>query len=288
MVTGVSTGAIISVFAFLGSDYDSHIIDFYTNYSDVDLYTTRSLLSIQRMTSLFDIEPFEMKVRETITPELLEEVAKRYQDGKILVMGTTNLDTQRLTVWNMGAIAALGTVESEILFENIILASTAVPGAMPAVQIDVSYEGEIYQEVHVDGGVARQVFLFPDSWDLSALADEHNQTLNVYVIRNGEFLPRWSETEMTLSSVVSRSRDTIIKYQGRGDVMQIYRQAQQANANFYFAHIDENFDIERDPELQFDRAYMQSLYEYGFDLGSQQETWDSEPPVYGTQNLVRE
>ncbi len=278
MVTGVSTGAIISVFAFLGSDYDSYIIDFYTNYSDADLFTTRSVFSIQNSTSIFDTEPFELKVRETITSELLEEVAIRYKDGKVLIMGTTNLDTQRLTSWNMGAIAELGTEESEILFENIILASAAVPGIMPAVQIDVTYKGESYQELHVDGAVTRQVLLFPDYWDLSSMEDD-KRTLNVYVIRNGEILPRWSETKMTLSSVVSRSLDTMIKYQGRDDVMRIYRQAQQVSANFYFVHIDESFQYEIEPELRFDPKYMKSLYRYGYELGMKPEPWSTEPPV---------
>ncbi|WP_337972440.1 patatin-like phospholipase family protein [Vibrio comitans] len=285
IVTGVSTGAIISVFAFLGSDYDYEIIDFYTNSSDEDLYSKKSIFSIINSTSVLDIEPFENMLRDTITPNILEKVAEKHAQGKALLIGTTNLDTQRLSVWNMGEIAAIGTKESEALFENIILASTAVPGAMPAVQIDVQIDGQTYQEVHVDGGVARQVFLFPDSWDIASMNPQKSHDLNIYVIRNGEFLPRWATTEMTLANVASRSLDTIIKYQGRSDVMQIYHQAVAAGANFHFSHIGEDFVTEKDPSLQFDNPYMRALYDYGYEQTKQGLVWDHEPPTYRTQSI---
>ncbi|WEM45519.1 patatin-like phospholipase family protein (plasmid) [Photobacterium sp. DA100] len=285
LVTGISTGAIISVFAYLGSQYDYEIIDFYTNYTDSDLFRKKSLFSIFHSTSLLDIEPFEQMVRDTITPELLSKVASKHDSGKYLLIGTTNLDTQRLSVWNMGAIAKIGSVASEQLFENIILASTAVPGAMPAVQIDVMYNGKIYQEIHVDGGVARQVFLFPDSWDISSIANRNQNNLNIYVIRNGEFLPHWAQTEMTLHSVAARSLDTIIKYQGRSDVIQIYQQSLAAGGKFFFSHIDSGFQIEKDPTLQFDQYYMQALYQHGYHLMETDKLWHREPPIFGTQKI---
>ena len=39
LVTGISTGALIAPFAFLGSDYDATLRDFYTTISTKDIYT---------------------------------------------------------------------------------------------------------------------------------------------------------------------------------------------------------------------------------------------------------
>ncbi|BEU05410.1 alpha/beta hydrolase [Agarivorans sp. OAG1] len=283
MVTGISTGAILAIFAFLGEEYDDYVVDFYTNYSDGDLFQSKGLLAALRSMSMFNISPYEKMVRDTITPDLLSMVAEGHNNGRLLLVGTTHLESQRFSVWNMGAIAAQNNEESEQLFENIILASTAIPGAMPAVQIDVKHNHIDYQELHVDGGVARQVFFLPDTISASSLKNSAlSKERNLYVIRNGEFLPQWKDLSPAVVEVSARSLNTIIKYQGRSDVMRIYDQATQADIDFNFAHIDTDFTAKKQSKKQFDQEHMRKLFDYGYNKMAQGALWEKRPPEFDT------
>ena len=77
------------------------------------------------------------------------EIAREYRRGRMLLVGTTNLDAQRQVVWNMGEIAASGGPQAIELFRNVILASAAIPGAFPPVEIPVRAEGQSFTEMHV-------------------------------------------------------------------------------------------------------------------------------------------
>jgi predicted acylesterase/phospholipase RssA len=100
-------------------------------------------------------------VAKYVTPEILAAVAEEYAKGRVLQIGTTDLDAGRPLTWNMGAIASSGAPGALELFRQIMIASTSVPGAVSPVLIDVDVDDKHYQEMHVDGGVITQVFLYP-------------------------------------------------------------------------------------------------------------------------------
>jgi predicted acylesterase/phospholipase RssA len=77
------------------------------------------------------------------------------------MVATVNLDVGRPVIWNIGAIAASGHPQALDLFRRILLASASVPGAFPPVLLNVEMGGRRFQEMHVDGGAAVQVFLYP-------------------------------------------------------------------------------------------------------------------------------
>jgi predicted acylesterase/phospholipase RssA len=72
---------------------------------------------------------------------LLAAIAREYRKGRLLLIGTTNLDQQRPIIWNIGAIAASGQPGALDLFRKILLASASIPGAFPPVMIDVEARG---------------------------------------------------------------------------------------------------------------------------------------------------
>jgi predicted acylesterase/phospholipase RssA len=82
---------------------------------------------------------------------------------------TTNLDAQRPVVWNLGELARSRHPDAERLFHKIILASAAIPGALSPVNISVVVDGEVYDELHVDGGTTREIFISPIQVPLKAL-----------------------------------------------------------------------------------------------------------------------
>ena len=149
VVTGISTGALIAPYAFLGSEYDAELERLYTSMRQENVFRPRLLW----LDSLVSSEPLEQQIAARATPEILHRIAEAHLQGRRLYVGTTNLDTKKLVVWDMGAIAARNSAESRTLFQKVLLASCSIPGLLPPVPIDVEIDGRHFTELHVDGGV---------------------------------------------------------------------------------------------------------------------------------------
>jgi predicted acylesterase/phospholipase RssA len=213
IVTGISTGALIAPFAFLGSDYDDELEGLYTTLSTKDLVRKRSLLSALTGDAVLDTEPLRNLLQEYVSRDMIAEIARETGRGRRLVIGTTNIDARRPVMWNIGAIAKVGTDEADQLIRDILLASASIPGAFPPVRIPVRVGDEIYDELHVDGGVTSQVFLYPTQLDMREASDMVGITRgqSVFVIRNSRLDARWSEVKPKLVPVALASIDALIR-----------------------------------------------------------------------------
>ena len=112
VVTGVSTGALIAPFAFLGPEYDSVIRDLYTKSSTKDIIQQKNALVGLFSNALSDSKPLQELIAKNITMEFMKKVADEYEIGRRLFVGTTNLDAQRPVIWNMGEIASYNNKEA--------------------------------------------------------------------------------------------------------------------------------------------------------------------------------
>jgi predicted acylesterase/phospholipase RssA len=163
IVTGVSSGALMAPFAFLGPQYDDALHEFYTTTTTRDIFAIGSigsiLISLLRGDSLADTGPLATLIARHVDAEFLHQVADAYNRGRRLYIGTVDLDSQRFVVWNMGLIAASGRPEALELFRKVMLASASIPIVFPPVFFEVEAGGRLYDEMHVDGAVAATVFL---------------------------------------------------------------------------------------------------------------------------------
>jgi len=159
IVTGVSTGALIAPFAFLGSDYDALLKKVFTTSSTKDIIKKRRLFPFILGSAVTDSSPLRNLLLETFDDKMIIAIANEHKKGRRLHIGTTNLDADRPVVWDIGVIAASGKQYSAELICDIILASASVPGVFPPVFIEVETGDETYDEMHVDGGTSSQVFL---------------------------------------------------------------------------------------------------------------------------------
>ena len=165
IVTGISTGALIAPFAFLGADYDQILKQVYTSVETKDIVKFRFFTYTRRgVDSLADSSPLQGLIEKYVTDDAIRSVALAHQTGRRLYIGTTDLDANRLTIWNMGVIASIDRPEAFDLFRKILLASASIPIIFPPVYIPVEVEGEIYEEMHVDGGVSRQATSREHGW----------------------------------------------------------------------------------------------------------------------------
>src|SRR5262249_32966724 len=143
LVTGISTGALVAPFAFLGPAYDQQLRAVYTGIGPKDVYEERGLLKAVFSESVVDTAPLFRLISRYANGDMLTAIAEQYRKGRLLLIGTTDLDVQRPVIWNIGAIAASGRPEALDLVRKILLASAAVPGVFPPVLIDGRRAGGI-------------------------------------------------------------------------------------------------------------------------------------------------
>lgn len=280
-VTGVSTGALIAPFAYLGPRYDDVLREVYTSIGPKDVFESRGFLAALTSDGLADTTPLWQLIRKYITAELLAEIAREYAKGRLLLIGTTNIDARRPVIWNMGAIASSKDPRALDLFRKVMLASAAIPGAFPPTMIDVEVDGKPYQEMHVDGGAMAQVFLYPPRLMASASAAGNNiksRQRNAYIIRNAMLTPDWADTERSTLSIVGRAIASLLQTQGIGDLYRIYATTQKDGVDFNLAYIGPDFTYPHKEE--FDTEYMRKLFDYGYRLGVKGYPWKKTPPGY--------
>ena len=280
LVTGISTGALIAPFAFLGPDYDARLKALYTTTLPKDLIEMRSVFAALTDDALADTAPLRRLLQKHIDRAFLDAVAVEYDKGRELWVSTTNLDARQRVIWNLTKIAKSRDPRALGLFHDIMIASAAIPGAFPPVMIDVSVDGTPYQEMHVDGGAMAQVFVYPPSLDLEQLADEEGgkRKRTLYVVMNARHDPEWADTERSVLSIARRSIDSMIHTQGVGDLYRIYLTAQRDKIDFNLAFIPDTF--EHTHREEFDTDYMRALYATGYSLAVQGYPWGKTPPDY--------
>ena len=279
LVTGISTGALIAPFAFVGgAKYDQVLRDFYTGVTSKDVLEPRGILAALTDDAMADNAPLRRLVRRLMTAELMHEIAAEHAKGRVLLIGTTNLDARRGVIWNLTKIAASSHPNSLQLIQDLMVASAAIPGGFPPMMIDVEVDGRRHQEMHVDGGASAQVFVYPTSLDVQALSTEAGivRDRSLYIIRNSKLTPGWSEVERRTLSIAGRAVASLITQQGVGDLYRIYAIAQRDRVDFNLAYIPASFDAPHPQE--FDTDYMRALYKVGYDLATQGKPWVKRPP----------
>jgi len=279
-VTGVSTGALIAPFAFLGPKYDAVLRETYTTSTDASIFHKRGMIKGFFSDAMADTEPLKAQVQRQITPEFLAEVAAEYEKGRLLLIGTSDLDAQRGVIWNMTAIAASHDPDALGLFRQIMVASASVPGAFPPQMIDVTVDGKRYQEMHVDGGTTAQVFIYPPRFHLREIAAEHgyDRKRSVYIIRNARVDSDWANVERRTLTITSKAIASLIHNQGNGDLIRMYLTSERDHLDYNLAYIPADFTLVS--KSLFDPVYMSQLFARGQDMAAKGYPWQKYPPGY--------
>ncbi len=280
IVTGVSTGALMAPFAFLGPTYDEALREFYTTTATRDIFAIGSLLfSLLRGDSLADTGPLASLIARHVDDALLGNVAAAHRAGRRLYVGTVDLDAQQFVVWNMGAIAVSGRPDALELFRKVVLASASIPIAFPPVFFDVEAGGRRYDEMHVDGAVAAHVFLNGGVFRWSIIRERAGlgpAREDIYVIHNGQLRGDPRPTRRSLRSIATR----VLEASGRsavvGDLFRIYAFSLREQAEFQWITIPQGVDLSG-AEV-FDPVTMRELYQIGYKQALAGPLWEVDPP----------
>lgn len=282
LVTGISTGAFIAPFAFLGSKYDGKLTEIYTTLDKSKIYTERfALVAAVAQDGLNDTDPLYATLSNYLDENILSEIASEYRKGRLLVIQTTDLDSGRAVIWNIGAIAASGHPEALNLTRKILIASAAVPASFPPVLFDVEIDGKKYQELHVDGGAASQSFLAPAKLNINeavTVAGYKHEGFGVYVIRNGRLHSEWEEVERKTLTIAERAVHVFTDHSGITDLYKMYMIAKSGGSDFSLAYIPDDFHAEHKED--FDTVYMNALFNYAYEKAVKGYPWDHAPPGF--------
>jgi predicted patatin/cPLA2 family phospholipase len=280
LVTGISTGALIAPFAFLGPKYDATLKQVYTTISPKDVLDSRNVVRGVLEDAMADNAPLRKLTLKSVTEDLLKEVAAEYAKGRFLLIATTDLDARRSLIWDMGKIATYGGPKALDLFVSVMIASASIPVGFPPTMIDVEVDGKRYQEMHVDGGVVAQVFAYPIGIRVKeeAAAAGITRERRLYVIRNARQDPDWAQVERKTLSIAGRAVASLIHAQGIGDLYRIYAAAQRDGVDFNLTFIPSTFDFPHKEE--FDNEYMRKLYDVGYNFAAKGSAWAKVPPGF--------
>ncbi|MGF7159559.1 hypothetical protein FHS85_001178 [Rhodoligotrophos appendicifer] len=273
IVTGISTGALIAPFAFLGSDYDGVLRAVYTETSQKDIFTPRMVFAALTNDAMSDTTPLYRMISRYVDANLMARIAKEYRKGRLLLIATTNLDAGRPVIWNIGAIANSGHPQAIETIKRILLASASIPGAFPPVMFDVDVNGVPRQEMHVDGGAVAQVFLYPPTISVKGGPKRKREA---YIIRNGRFSVPWTTVDRQTLSIAGRAVNTMITSNGIGDLYRIYATTQRDGVDFNLAVIGPDFTVPY--KTPFEQSYMRALFNYGYEAAIAGYKWRKTPP----------
>ena len=281
VVTGISTGSLIAPFAFLGPEYDDHLEQKYTTVKATDIYRIRPWLSIPFAPSVAESAPLRAMIASEVNDALLAQIAAEHAKGRRLYVGTTNLDSKRLTVWDMGAIAGSPHPGRLQLFRNVLLASCSVPGVLPPVEIAVLVNGKRYTEMHADGGVAASIFLDPymlfgDKTDATATTGLPAGP-NIYAIVAGKLYVEPGEVQPRFFSVAGQSLTGVLQAQFEGNLMRLFLMSKLTGGSFQLTAVPQDVPI-GDSSLSFDPVIMRRCFDVGYQLSSQGKQWRTLPP----------
>ena len=255
VVTGVSIGALIAPYAFIGSKYDEELRTSITTITGADIFEDMATPE-----SFLDTWPLRRFVEKRITAALLAEIAAEHRKGRRLIVVTTNVDAGRRVLWDMGAIAEKGDDKALKLFRDVLMASSAIPGFFQPVMIDVESNGKKFQEMHIDGSVTAPFFVLPEA-ALEGGGKLQLPATELYIIVNAKLSPDFYAPERNTVQILSRLISVVLKVGLKAELMLFAANAERIGVPMKAAQIGDSF--QHPAYGLFDEKYMNALYAYG-------------------------
>lgn len=274
IVTGVSTGALLSPFAFLGPAWDKELTEAFGGTSAEHLLRSRSI-GILFGPGIYRGKPLQDLVARFATDAMLEAIAQEFRKGRMLLVATTDLDKEETVIWDMGAIAAHGGPAARALFCQVLVASASIPGLFPPVVIHVEDAGRSYDEMHVDGGTTIPFFLGSELVHVMPLEFEKLKGANLYVIVNGQFTTVPKTTPIKTTAVLKHSFTAALRRMSRTSLELSAAFAQRYNMQFLFVQIPDDYPYQG--PLKFQQSATQALFKYGERCGERGLLWTDFP-----------
>lgn len=271
VVTGVSAGALIAPFAFLGPEWDPQLIEAFTRGAGKDM-SLHGFLSL-RFGAARRSAALRALVDRYVTRDLIEAVAREAGRGRILWVATTDLDKEETVIWDMGAIATRGGEPARQLFRDVLVASASIPGVFTPVLIHVEEAGVAYDEMHVDGNASTSFFIAPVAAYFALLDEQSLEGARVYVMINGQIIDAPETTPNRFGPVVARTFSVALKHMSRAQVVSVNQFAEKYRMSVQSTYLP--FDYPEYSPADFRASTMRPLFEYGARCAESGRLWNT-------------
>jgi hypothetical protein len=278
-VTGVSSGALVAMFAYLGPKYDPRLQHYFTTLQDKSIFQYQPLRELisngaianpMRMKKLFD---------EEINECMLMDIRNAHAEGRRLYVATMNLKTRRPCIWDLGAIACSGRPDAGELVRKVMLAAVAIPGLLPSVTFDYEVDGCHFKEEHVDGGAATQTFLRlgPGSEKPANVEAGWLKGSNLYSMAAGKLYPPLLKDNPGFVQRVGGTLSAALYALYRAEVMGLYAFSAASGMKFHMLAIPDEAEVPEN-STTFDPKAMKKLFALGYDMAKVTIPWRLTPP----------
>ena len=270
VVTGVSTGALIAPYAFLGPTWDTRLLDAFTNGPGEDFLQPRGLGAIFG-SSVYRGAPLKQLVDAYLSDEMIHAVAREADKGRLLLVATTDVATGEPVLWDLGAIARNGGPNARTLFRDVLVASASIPGMFPPVMIRVREDGAIHDEAHVDGAATMPFFVPPAFAEIPPQALAGAPRTAVYVIIDGQLGETARATRLTARAIFSRSVHAGLNHMLRTTLELTAATAQLRGATLQYSAIPGAYPL---PDgFDFHPDTMRPLLHYAYECAQAGRLW---------------
>jgi hypothetical protein len=278
VVTGVSAGALIAPYAFLGPAWDHQLMEIYTSGSGEHVLQSRGLGAIFG-SSMYSGTPLKDLVDRYATDGLIEAIAVEANKGRLLLVATTDVNTGEPVVWDLGAIAMHGGKHARTLFRDVLVASASVPGLFPPIIIQVPDDGGQRNEAHVDGGVTLPFFVVPSPVDMPGDPVDQARGARLFVLIDGQLGEQPRATRMRATTIMSRSVAAGLNRMMRTTLELTAANAEQRGIALDYSAIPVSYPYHG--ALDFSAATVRPLFEYAYECARTGRLWTAFRPDGG-------
>ena len=244
LVTGVSTGAILALFSFLGPEHDATLGG----------------------NAVENAAPYRALINSYVSNDSVAEIATEARRGRKLLIGSTDLDAKAPYLWDVTAIANSGHPNRGQLIRGIIQASSAIPAVFPPVVIPITDKArQMRDRLHVDGGVTRPFVFRPI---LQQRATRHSQS---YLVLNEFVAPQFKPVTPNLRGVAGAALATMITFSTRTELLLFADEAARTGLPWRGTSVPVSFTAT--PKQEFDPVYMRQLFDLGRGIAAGGDVW---------------
>jgi predicted acylesterase/phospholipase RssA len=272
VVTGVSAGALVAPYAFLGSSWDAQLLDAFTGVAGDNLLQSRGL-GVIFGSSAYSGRPLRQLVEAYVTEEMIREVAREAAKGRLLLVATTDVASGESVVWDLGAIAKNGGSSARALICDVLVASASVPGMFPPVIIRVAEGGTNDDQAHVDGAATVPFFVPPAL--LQTAGHVRGARTAVFVIVDGSLSAGAQTTRLTARAILSRSIRVGLDHLLMTTLQLTAATAQLAGADLEYSSLPSDYPL---PDaFDFSARTRRPLFHYAYQCAESGRLWTALP-----------
>ena len=277
-VTGISSGSLIGAYAFLGPKYDAPMQRLILTLTASDLIKFRPLCCMLLDGAFGSAKPAERLIRRAFDDNFMADLRCAHAQGRRLFVGTMNLETKRLAIWDLGAIASSGRPDANDVVRKVLLAAVSWPGAVPPVAFDIEVDGCCHREEHCDAGSVVMALPPIGPFPPSCLPQNGGAGADLYVLASRKL---YSDPEPVPKRAFRRLKPSvtaIFEALTRADVCHLYSLCRLSGMRFHLLALPQGYHGEPPSIAHLYPKEAPQLFEMGYHIGTSGPCWRCTPP----------